>query len=345
MNQKGKAMNILKFIMPALAFLAVLFLVPGTSLGEISFKGAVTGGLGSYTNDGDTSTGGTSTTNIRGEARAYIDFHGGTGDVAIRLRYRVDEGTNASSSTDDVSGTISATRSRVVWKVAPSLKLTFAGRGFGVGNTFTAYGAYSTGHFGDGMVLGDMIPGNTVYILLNSSGLDLNYRAGNLNAGVGLLSGCRPSCPGSKGEDQTIYVHGVIKLGNMKIGGWQSNATASDGTGTGVDASETAFVFRMDTPAFKLGFEYVLNSFSTDAEFTGIALGARFGPIHVGFVSRVDEDASGTETKSESEIRGAYNIKISDLATLAIGYASRSNDLEGADETDTLFMVSAKSKF
>ncbi|MCH8887954.1 MAG: hypothetical protein IIC13_15330, partial [SAR324 cluster bacterium] len=57
------------------------------------------------------------------------------------------------------------------------------------------------------------------------------------------------------------------------------------------------------------------------------------------------EDASGTETKSESEIRGAYNIKISDLATLAIGYASRSNDLEGADETDTLFMVSAKSKF
>ncbi|MCH8076451.1 MAG: hypothetical protein IIC64_11585 [SAR324 cluster bacterium] len=345
MNQKGKAMNILKFIMPALAFLAVLFLVPGTSLGEISFKGAVTGGLGSYTNDGDTSTGGTSTTDIRGEARAYIDFHSGTGDVAIRLRYRVDEGTNASSGTDDVSGTISATRSRVVWKVAPNLKLTFAGRGFGVGNTFTAYGAYNTGHFGDGMILGDMIPGNTVYILLNSSGVDLTYREGNLNAGVGLLANCRPGCPGSEGEDQTIYVHGVIKLGNMKIGGWQSNATASDSTGTGVDASETAFVFRMDTPDFKLGFEYVLNSDSTDAEFTGIALGASFGPIHVGYVSRIEEDASGTETSNDTEIRGAFMMKISDQATLAFGYASRSNNLAGADETDTLIMVSAKSTF
>ena len=342
MNQKGKAMNILKFIMPALAFLAVLFLVPGTSLGEISFKGAVTGGLGIYTDDGvdgkgnDGATGGTDVSGFKGEARAYVDFHGGTGDVAIRLRYRVDETSTA----------LSATRSRVVWKAAPNLKLTFAGLGFGVGNTFIAYGAYSTGHFGDGMTLGDMIPGNTVYLLLNSSGIDLNYSEGNLNAGVGLLAGCRPACPKSTaGEDQTIYVHGVIKLGNMKIGGWQSNATASDGTGTGVDASETAFVFRMDTPAFKLGFEYVLNSFSTDAEFTGIALGARFGPIHVGFVSRVDEDSTGTETKSESEIRGAFMMKISDQATLAFGYATRSNDLSGADETDTLIMVSAKSTF
>ena len=335
MNQKGKAMNILKFIMPALAFLAVLFLVPGTSLGEISFKGAVTGGLGIYTDDNNDATGGTSVTDVRGEARAYVDFHGGTGDVAIRLRYRVDETSKA----------LSATRSRVVWKAAPNLKLTFAGLGFGVGNTFTAYGAYSTGHFGDGMVLGDMIPGNTVYLLLNSSGIDLNYSEGNLNAGVGLLANCRPGCPGSAGEDQTIYVHGVIKLGNMKIGGWQSNATASDSTGTGVDASETAFVFRMDTPAFKLGFEYVLNSDSTDAEFTGIALGAHVGPIHVGFVSRVDEDASGTETKSESEIRGAFMVKISDQATLAFGYATRSDNLVGADATDTLIMVSAKSTF
>ena len=88
-----------------------------------------------------------------------------------------------------------------------------------------------------------------------------------------------------------------------------------------------------------------MNRNSADAEFTGIALGARFGPIHVGYVSRIDEDASGTETKSESEIRGAFMMKISDQATLAFGYASRSNDLSGADETDTLIMVSAKSTF
>ena len=177
MNQKGKAMNILKFIMPALAFLAVLLLVPGSSLGEISFKGAVTGGLGIYTDDGNTATGGTEVTDIRGEARAYVDFHGGVGDVVVRLRYRVNETPKS----------LDASRSRVVWKVTDGPKLNFAGQGFGVPATFTAYGGYFVGHFTDGMILGDLIPGKAIYIFLNAPGIDATFSAGNLDVGGGIL--------------------------------------------------------------------------------------------------------------------------------------------------------------
>ena len=183
MNQKGKTMNLLKFIMPALAFLAMLLLVPGSSLGEISFKGAVTGGLGIYTDQGVTNdtgtelaTGGTEVTDIRGEARAYVDFHGGVGDV-VRLRYRVNENPKQ----------LDASRSRVVWKVTDGLKLNFAGQGFGVPATFTAYRGYFVGHFTDGMILGDLIPGKAIYILLNAPGIDTTFSAGNLDVGGGIL--------------------------------------------------------------------------------------------------------------------------------------------------------------
>ena len=140
-------------------------------------------------------------------------------------------------------------------------------------------------------------------------------------------------------------MHGRLKLGDITLAAYNTSASATDATGADVDATELSLMLRVKTGDFQLGFEYVLNSNSSDEEGTGIALGVKVGPIDLHWVSVIDEDATGTEFVNTTEIAAAFNVKISDQATLALGYAQRSNDLSGADETDTLMMVSAKSTF
>ncbi len=352
-------MKIFKLLIAALFVLALI--VPASVSAELRTVGYVMAGLGQYSVDDGTDT----TSQLRGESQGQVEFRGSNGNVSYRYRLRVREDTRDSTTTVstygvlnaagvptgdtvDVSDTRStgfaAVRHSVAWKVSDQLTLDFWGQAFGLAASFTAYGVYTLGHFGDGMAIGDSLP-TTVAFFVNATGVNIDFDLGGMNVGLVILDSCRPGC-GASSEEMTLVPHFRGKFGDISVGFFMANATGKDSLDEAVDQSETNIEVAFKTSAIKVGFEYVTTSGSAEVDGTGMALGVQVMDGAVGFhyISYVSEDDAG-DVSDDTEIAAVYVHKINDKSSLAFGYAAVTDNFSDPATGATLLIASLKSSF
>ena len=344
------------------AAVIAIVLLPLPAAAEVRIAGHVMAGLGQYSVDDGVDT----TSRLRGESQGEVNFLGSNGAVSYRYRLRVRESTRDSSTTTttyavvdsvgvptgdtvDVSDTttegFAAVRHQVSWKVSDALTLDFWGQSFGLPAAGTAYGVYSIGHFGDGIVIGDAVP-TTVGRFSNATGVNVDFNLGAMSVGATILDHCKPDC-GTATEKMTIVPHFRGKFGDISVSAFMSNASGTDAADAAVDASETNLEVAFKTSAIQVGFEYVMYSDSGDNEATGMALGLKLmgGAVGLHYVSLVAQDGAGNDISDDSEIAAAYTHTINDKSSLVIGYASASDNFADPSTGSSLIVASLKSSF